>query len=100
MGGWSHWSPDTRQPFALERSSVKINVNCFSSLHVYDFNITLYIFQYTSHFHLNPDPLNTLSIIKLNAYPIESKTYSHINSVLFFVRALYKFNPCINSWKQ
>lgn len=32
MGGWSRWSPDTRQPFALGRSSVpKKNKTCFLS---------------------------------------------------------------------
>lgn len=27
MGGWSRWFPDTRQPFALGRSSVEKHVS-------------------------------------------------------------------------
>ncbi len=32
MGGWSRWSPDTRQPFALGRSSVPKKKHVFSAI--------------------------------------------------------------------
>lgn len=47
MGGWSHWPPDTRQPFALGRSSVEEKKKtCFSSLHAYQGSILIVICLY------------------------------------------------------
>jgi len=40
-GGWSHWPPDTRQPFALGRSSVE--KTRFSSLNAHQHSLLVLI---------------------------------------------------------